>query len=681
MPARLDHLSVSELRCLDGLELSFAQMTALIGANGAGKSSTIRALQFLFGNISLDDSDCSDGAIDTDVSVSGTFTGLTGDWVGRLRPWLDDNGDLTITRSRVVSAGGRARETYGSVRRQVPGFGAVRGALDRGEPATQLRALWEVARGHTGGALPAWTSKPAAAAVLAEFEAGNPQLVTERSPDSALAFGSGGEVDLTEMIELLVLPAMRDASSDASDSRGSTLTRLVDLTVRAGMDLDQQLAALSEQTAVAYNRIVEEAGGERLDALSGLITDQLNSFAPGSRVQLRWEPRMPALAPPPVRARIIESDHEADIGRQGHGVQRAYVFSLLRALLEARRGDGGARPGLLLAVEEPEVYQHPIRARYVANVLADLAHATENSTQVVYTTHSPFFVSVEHIESVRQLRLAPVVNGAGEDTNTEPEEQLVLPIAGATSPATAASPAISGAQVGQADGAGSSPFTVRTRATAPTLAGMAGRLDQARAGRGQAWTRERVAAQLPGLLGTGVSEGFFAEKVVLVEGEEDTGYIHGAADAAGVDLYERGVAVIAVGGKDRLLLAHEVFFAAAVPTYVVYDTDIHDGKVPDGGALMINHMLSGLVGETPEEQPATNVGAFSAPMKPSLGATIRSEVGEEIVEEAFTASLASMGLSAQAKKNGHLVRQATKLLYAQGHSSVTLDAVVAAISS
>lgn len=286
------------------------------------------------------------------------------------------------------------------------------------------------------------------------------------------------------------------------------------------MDLDGRLAALSKETSQAYDRLIDEDAGSVLDDLSTRITGQISAFAPGTRVTLSWEPRVPTLSPPQVRARIVESGHEADIGRQGHGVQRAYVFSLLRALLDARRTEGPERPGLLLIVEEPEVYQHPLRARYVARVLADLAKDTAQSTQVVYTTHSPYFVSVDNVPAVRLLRLA--ATGVDE----EPP---------------------------------------RTRAAAASLDAIAARLEQSSDGTGQAWTAARVAAQLPGLLGTSVSEGLFADAVVLVEGEEDTGLIEGAAEAAATDLAALGIAVISVGGKDPLPLASEVFRALGVP--------------------------------------------------------------------------------------------------------------------
>ena len=632
--ARLRALSVQGLRCLQGLEIGLAPLTGLIGANGAGKSSTIRALQFLFGQVELDDDDCTDGLTDGEVHVTGTFTDLPTDWADVLGPWLGPDGDLVLTRSR-TGGGGKPVVRWSCERAQAPGFAVVRAAVGDGAAAEPLKALYAEARSLTADALPAWPNKARVLETLDAYEAQHPEAASDRAVDDSLRFGKGGTRDLNSLIELLVLPAMRDAADDAGESRGSTLARLVDITVRSGMDLDGKLADLSTRTGKEYQRLLAESSGSLLKDLSASITGQIAAFAPGASVSLTWDARPLALTAPPVRARIVESGHEGDIGRQGHGVQRAYVFSLLRALLDARRTEGPARPGLLLAVEEPEVYQHPLRARYVARVLADLAQDTSRSTQVLYTTHSPYFVSVDNVPAVRLLRLT--------ETGTEDEPP-------------------------------------RTRAAAASLEQIASRLDQAREGTGQTWSVERVAAQLPGLLGTQVSEGLFADAVVLVEGEEDTGLIEGAAEAVGVDLPALGVAVIAVGGKDPLPLAGEVFRALRVPVYVVFDTDEKpSGEVTDPGALRLNSILTLLADGTGQDRPSTGATAAWAAGSPTLRAALDAEAGASVVRDAYAATARAMGMPESTCKNGHLVRTAIRSLYGAGHRSATLDAIVEAV--
>ncbi|UOY03689.1 ATP-dependent endonuclease [Blastococcus sp. PRF04-17] len=255
----------------------------------------------------------------------------------------------------------------------------------------------------------------------------------------------------------------------------------------------------------------------------------------------------------------------------------------------------------------------------------------------MYTTHSPFFVSVDDVPSARLLRLCPTGGEGG--------------------PAAC------------------------TRAFTASLPAIAERLEAARQGSGQRWTAERVAAQLPALLGSRLSEGLFAEAVVLLEGDEDLGLIDGAAMAAGVDLAAAGIALVAVQGKSNLLLAAEVVRALGVPEYVVFDTDEKpSGQVSDPGALRLNGMLAKLAGGPDEERPLTTVEARWAAAKPTLRAVLNDEVGDQTVRDAYSRTARSMGLPESTDKNGHMVRTAMIELYRAGKRSETLDRIVEAVT-
>jgi putative ATP-dependent endonuclease of the OLD family len=60
-------------------------------------------------------------------------------------------------------------------------------------------------------------------------------------------------------------------------------------------------------------------------------------------------------------------------------------------------------PKLLLAIEEPELYQHPPQCKHMSNILQDMGNGNSN-TQIVLTTHSPFFVSYPKYPQIRMVR-------------------------------------------------------------------------------------------------------------------------------------------------------------------------------------------------------------------------------------------------------------------------------------
>ena len=68
-------------------------------------------------------------------------------------------------------------------------------------------------------------------------------------------------------------------------------------------------------------------------------------------------------------------------------------------------------PTLILAIEEPELYQHPIRQRHFASVLLKLAGGdivgVTKQTQVLYCTHSSLFVGIDRFDQLQLLRKVP----------------------------------------------------------------------------------------------------------------------------------------------------------------------------------------------------------------------------------------------------------------------------------
>jgi putative ATP-dependent endonuclease of the OLD family len=80
---------------------------------------------------------------------------------------------------------------------------------------------------------------------------------------------------------------------------------------------------------------------------------------------------MPSPAQPErIQFRVGVSDHDLDtqVERQGHGFQRAFVIAALKLLADTGRDHES--PGVIcLAIEEPELYQHPLQARVFASVL------------------------------------------------------------------------------------------------------------------------------------------------------------------------------------------------------------------------------------------------------------------------------------------------------------------------
>jgi putative ATP-dependent endonuclease of OLD family len=93
---------------------------------------------------------------------------------------------------------------------------------------------------------------------------------------------------------------------------------------------------------------------------------------------------------------IIIKDHGFSISATevGEGFQNAIVLAVLRAFEETHRS------GAILLIEEPEMFLHPQMQRSLYKTLRKIG----KTNQVIYTTHSPHFVSVPEYKDVLLVR-------------------------------------------------------------------------------------------------------------------------------------------------------------------------------------------------------------------------------------------------------------------------------------
>jgi putative ATP-dependent endonuclease of the OLD family len=93
---------------------------------------------------------------------------------------------------------------------------------------------------------------------------------------------------------------------------------------------------------------------------------------------------------------IIIKDHDFSISATevGEGFQNAIVLAVLRAFEETHRS------GAILLIEEPEMFLHPQMQRSLYKTLRKIG----KTNQVIYTTHSPHFVSVPEYKDVLLVR-------------------------------------------------------------------------------------------------------------------------------------------------------------------------------------------------------------------------------------------------------------------------------------
>jgi len=90
----------------------------------------------------------------------------------------------------------------------------------------------------------------------------------------------------------------------------------------------------------------------------------------------------------------VNNDFDIDPVELGEGNKSLILFALIRSYAKNFKQEATG----ILAIEEPEIYLHPQARRHLYQVLKDIVK--NSSIQIIYTTHSPDFLSTEEFSSI-----------------------------------------------------------------------------------------------------------------------------------------------------------------------------------------------------------------------------------------------------------------------------------------
>lgn len=531
---RIERVRVRCYRSLKDLSVELDDYTVLVGPNGSGKSSLLYALDWFFNGGALSDDDyhstVSSGAPDPQESAEIDVEVTFGDLSDEDRRVLGPYGRGHTAQLRRIWSRTDNREKMIGNSRQGPGFVAIRAAPRIAETRSLYRAAREA---HPGLAdvmvkdeilaqLSAWENDAANAGALEDVEA----------DDASHMFGFNGEHVLARRIRLILVPASSDIAGQVSTSgKSSAVSQLIGAlmseavsSARAQWETDnaETLAELSQAVKLS----VEQSTKLQAERVNGLLATLVPTAT------LEFVPEIPSWSvkgDASVQTDVVIAGERRDVSRQGHGIQRAVMISMLQALVPDQlvaqaasedddqdeaaiklEGELARLPTLIIGIEEPEIYQHPIRARHFARVLSQWAEHPKS--QVLLATHSPYFVLPEQFESLRRFALDQGCSRVASTTLTD-------------------------------------------------VAGAAG-VDEAK-------VRRVATKEIPRTF----SEGFFADAVVFVEGDTDRVVLETLAERLGKALDANGTAILAMGGKGSLKVPFALLNLAGIPVFVVADAD------------------------------------------------------------------------------------------------------------
>lgn len=404
---KITSLKIQNFRSFEEEEIHFDDYTCIVGPNGSGKSSILCALNVLFRNTEaptdvhiLHKEDFHYENIRDPIKITATFEDLPSEAKQDLKNYVRQDKLVISSIAEWNSDTNDANVNQIGSRMVMKKFSKFFAVSDKGAKATELKDIYRALKKEIPD-LEDIGTKDGMRQSLRNYEEAHPDLCElVESKDQFYGWSKGVNL-LEKYFQWIYIPAVKDPSDEQDETKDTALGRLLNRTIRAKVDFEQPLSEIRADVEEKYQNLLLQEQAVLSDVSKSLERRLQEWSHPGARVELRWhfdEKKSINIADPAARVKIGEGNFLGDLVRLGHGMQRSFLVAILQELV---RSEAEHQPTLILSVEEPELYQHPPQARHLSSVLETLS---KKNSQVILTTHSPYFISGRGFENVRMSR-------------------------------------------------------------------------------------------------------------------------------------------------------------------------------------------------------------------------------------------------------------------------------------
>tara|TARA_Y100000589_G_scaffold308944_1_gene325949 strand:+ start:1288 stop:3216 length:1929 start_codon:yes stop_codon:yes gene_type:complete len=624
---KIESVRIENFRGFKDETIEFDNYSCLVGPNGAGKSTILAAMNVFFRQYKDSKTDLSKLSVDdfhhknveNPIKITVTFSNLSEGAKSDLSDYFRQEKLVVSSVARYDPVSERAEVRQYGNRLGIDAFRKYFEADKLKKSAAELKSIYADIQSKYPG-LEAANTKPAMAESLQAYEASNPADCTLIQSEDQFYGASKGVNRLSPHLQWVFVPAVKDITEESQESKSSGLGQLLARTIRSKVDFSEKVTQLRTSLSNDYQKMLDSQQSI-LDDLSVSLDMKLKDWAhPNVSAKVLWKQDLEKsikVEEPWAYIEIGERGFEGELARFGHGMQRSFMLSLLQELATSVDGDSST---LILAIEEPELYQHPPQARYLAEVLHDL---TLSGSQVMVCSHSPLFIPGDDFETVR------VVRESG-------------------SPAQ------------------SSVSRLSYKDLSKTLNDAGQKLLK----------EEGMLAKLHPTLSPSVNEMFFCKVLILVEGIEDVAHISTYMSMLGLmDQYRKyGCHIVPVGGKSEIIKPLAMAKQLKIPVYVVCDADtdsVRDGEIikhKKDNASILSLIERPEISDWPDYSIWTNDITM---WKSNLTELVKSEIGDNWKTHVDRAA-AYYGQPGGLEKNPLAVSRALKTAWDEGDRSDSL---------
>lgn len=586
---KLSKVHIKNFRSIKDQEITLGAYNCFVGENGAGKSTVLSALNVFFGNtrdsnvdlLNLSEDDFHHRNTSEPVIITLTFEDISAEAAcGKLALYIRQDQLIVSAVAEYDSGSGKAAvKQYGH--RLVMSEFAKFFECDKNKGLVrELKDLYGQCK-NDFAELPDVSKKDDMRNALREYEESHEDLCEVIDETNQFYGFTKGENLLKQWIEWVYVPAVKDAHSEQQeDGTKTALGRLLKRTVRADVNFEDAIEELKEDTREKYKEILEKQQSA-LEETKLSLENQLQFFSnPSIEMDLKWDydpQKSIDVKEPFAKVRITEDEFVGDVTRLGHGIQRSFIFAVLVELADHHMED---EPTLVLGIEEPELYQHPPQAQYLAEVLQNMCENSDTKSQILMTTHSPYFVSAKGFEDMRRVHKS--------------ENSAVI-------------------------------LSATYDQISADIAKALGKIPP---------SRTDLMARISQILFPSQRELFFSRIAIFVEGVEDVAFISTYLRLTGLwgEFRQYGCHFIITNGKNDMSRLIAIANSLDIPNFVIFDADVNNMSSSSEEKEKENNLCIYRLCNQAHIDPKPDSDQYEKNLivwKDNIGTTVQSEIGEE----------------------------------------------------
>lgn len=386
---KLVRLEIKNYRRIEYADIYFSPATFIIGANNHGKSSIIKCIESL---LSLKDivkpedyRILPDKSKETTIEICGYFTDIdkaTANSKGFKGRVIDGQYiykkefNITSNKPKIFT-----KQYEYALSEEFKDVKSWQDLLDKGFTNEELCELLGQSSPPKGNKLPKDWELNIENAVEWDLES---------EPKDVENPGGIPSVVVSKLPRVVHIPSYTDVNDIGKADGNTVIGECLGILFEDLLSNNELAAGIQNQLNELQQVMSPHTQGSMTDTICQEINKVIGDVFPNCGINI--DPSLKDLASvlkPKYEVKLF-SNVDTEPERQGTGLVRTTIFSMLRYHSNLKiKGNLNTRP-LLVAFEEPELYLHPS----AANLLRDTIYLLGLSDQIVCTTHSPWMIDL-----------------------------------------------------------------------------------------------------------------------------------------------------------------------------------------------------------------------------------------------------------------------------------------------